>query len=87
MMLIVNCIIYVKVAKRTDLKRSHQKNCNCMQWWILTKLILVGILIYIYIYNHVVHLKVIQCYISIISQLKKQNKIVRMTGIRMQRKT
>lgn len=35
------CTVYLKVAKEVALKSFHhhkRKSCNCMRWWILTKL-------------------------------------------------
>ena len=46
-----------------------------MWWWILTKLTLVLILQYVHTSNlYVVHLKLIQCYMSIIAQFKTKKK-------------
>lgn len=55
----------VKVANRVDFNSSNLKE-ECMRQ-ILVKLIMI-ILQHILIYNNVLHLKLIQCFMPIISQ-------------------
>ena len=63
--------MYLKVAKRVDLKSSHHKKVivTICGGGVLTRPILVIILWFIQISNHyVVHLRLIQCYMSILFQ-------------------
>ena len=84
-------MVYLKVAKRVDPKSSHRKEKNCflflgiyMRWWLLTKLFVVIISQYTYIYvSQVIMLYTLTLY-SAICQLyfsktekKKAEKEVR----------
>ena len=62
-------IVYLKVPKRADLQSSYhkRKNCNYMSRCMLAKLIVVIILQYI-LNHYVVHMQLLQCYMSILSQ-------------------
>ena len=65
------------VAKRINIKSSHQKKkfCNYVWWQILSRFGVVITLRYIEISNHyVVHLKLTQSCMSSILQFKKKKK-------------
>ena len=75
MTIVNNALACFKVAERIDLKSSHnKKKCFNNIWWcMLTRHILVIILQYLQILNlYIVHMKLIQCHMSIICQLKKE---------------
>ena len=65
------CIAYLKVAKRVDLKSSHHKK-NIATYMVMNiNWTYCGhhFTTYISISNHyIVHLKLIRCYMSIVSQ-------------------
>ena len=53
---------------------TRKKNYNHVRWWMLTKLTVVITSQYIHILNHyVVYLKLIQCYLSSLSQQNWEN--------------
>ena len=62
----------MKGTKRVDLKslyHTQKKNCNYVQWQMLTRLMVVNILQLRQISSHnVVHLKLTYCYMSIMLQ-------------------
>lgn len=57
----------------------HQKICNYVRWWMLTRFIVVITSQYMQISHHYVVMKLIQCYMSIIAQSKKGEDITKMT--------
>ena len=67
-----NIVLYIWKLLRVDLKSSHKKIVKYVWWGMLTKIIVVMILQHKHIANHAVHQKLIQCYISFISILKKE---------------
>lgn len=79
MVAVVNNIVHLKIV--TDLKSSHHKKKNrklCVLMDV-TILILVIISQYVHISSHyVVYLKLMQCYMLIISQLKNKEILASM---------
>lgn len=63
----------IKVAKGSNfqIKDKFIARENYVRWWMLTKFVAV---IFLHISNHITYLKVIQCYMPILSQWK-WNKI------------
>ena len=61
--------MYFKVAKRLDLNCSHHKNEMVIMYHDGANVMVVITWQHVLVSNqHVVHLKVTQCYVSIISQ-------------------
>lgn len=60
------------VAKKENLKSLHHKEklCNCVVR-MLTRTIVMIILQFIHIWNHVICMKLIECYLAIIPHLQK----------------
>ena len=68
-----NTVLHIWKMLRVGLKLSHQKKFNYQQWMILTRLVIIKQ--FIQVLNHdVVHLKLIKCCMSIISQFLKKKK-------------
>ena len=69
---------YLKVAERLNLKSSDHKKRNFstyVWWWMLTRCTVVIISQSIQIMNHhIAHLKLVQCYVSIISKFLKRHR-------------
>ena len=73
----------VVIGKNWRIFSSQEKNIyNCVWWRMLPRFIVVIISQYIHILNHyVVHLKLINCCMSIVSQFKKTPKMEWWKGI------
>lgn len=67
-----NTVFYTSKSLTLDLKRSHYKKELCGMTEVLAKAMVVIILQYINVPNQqVVSLKLTECYVSIMSQLKR----------------